>query len=207
MLEYSCYLTPRCPSHYQSPVVVVLLSLDSSSDYMHKALQDQFDVSICCHSNAQKLKGITVSSGRSSHFFRGRGRGRRGASVNRGGRGGKRLSHCCGELMLRQHIIASDPTLASTKGELIQCQRCGRMRQYPAYIDRSQLPEEWFCEYNVWDKRQCACDENGVGNMKEHQPKEHKSDEEKEGLLKVKLATPAIWGGESMKTVDLRDKG
>ena len=78
------------------------------------------------------------------------------------------------------------------------------MRRYPAYIDRSQLPEEWYCEYNVWDKRQCTCDENEVGMMKEPQTKEYKNDEEKEGLLKVKLATPAIWGGESMKTVVIR---
>ena len=40
--------------------------------------------------------------------------------------------------------------------------------------------------------------------MKEPQTKEYKNDEEKEGLLKVKLATPAIWGGESMKTVVIR---
>lgn len=85
--------------HIDVPVIIRVLlrwfslSLDSSSDYMHKALQDQFDVLFVCHSDPQKLKGITVSSGRSSHFFRGRGRGRRGASVSRGGRGGKRLFH------------------------------------------------------------------------------------------------------------------
>ena len=65
-------------------------------------------------------------------------------------------------LRRRQHIIASDPTLASTKEELVQCQRCGRLRRYPAYIDRAQLPKPWFCEYDVWDKRECCCDETEV---------------------------------------------
>ncbi|KAK8792575.1 hypothetical protein WA588_005067 [Blastocystis sp. NMH] len=160
-----------CPNHYQSFPSPARSLLDSSSDYMHKSLQEQFD----------KLKGIALPSGRGSHFLRGRGRGRgRGSGGSHGGRGGKRL----------QHIIASDPTLASTKEELVQCQRCGRLRRYPAYIDRAQLPDPWFCEYDVWDKHECCCDES----------EEPRGSEEKEGLLRGKLATPAIWGGESMKT-------
>lgn len=37
-------LTRRCPNHYQSPASPAPSPLDSSSDYMHKSLQEQFDV-------------------------------------------------------------------------------------------------------------------------------------------------------------------
>ena len=37
-------LTRRCPNHYQSGSSPSLSLLDSSSDYMHKSLQEQFDV-------------------------------------------------------------------------------------------------------------------------------------------------------------------
>lgn len=47
--DSSCSLTLfllifRCPNHYQSGIGDSYLLLDSSSDYMHKALQEQFDV-------------------------------------------------------------------------------------------------------------------------------------------------------------------
>ena len=48
----------------------------------------------------------------------------------------------------------------------MQCQRCGRLRRYPAYIDRAQLPDPWFCEYDIWDKRECGCDETEVSLRK-----------------------------------------
>ena len=87
------------------------------------------------------------------------------AVAGRAGRTAVAAASGCGDassLRRRQHIIASDPTLASTKEELVQCQRCGRLRRYPAYIDRAQLPDPWFCEYDVWDKHECCCDESEV---------------------------------------------
>ena len=51
----------------------------------------------------------------------------------------------------------SDPTLSNTKVETIVCERCGKIRKYPGYINRKYLPQHWFCEYDVWNKRQICC--------------------------------------------------
>lgn len=76
---------------------------------------------------------------------------------------------------------------------MIQCQRCGRIRHYPAYIARDQLPKEWYCEYSVWDKGLCSCEDGDE--------KEEEREREKDGMKKITEVNPAIWGGESIKTV------
>ena len=132
-------------------------------------------------------------------------------------------------LIFRQHIIAADPTLTSTKAEVIQCQRCGRNRHFPAYIDRNQLPTEWFCEYNTWDKNFCSCEDeddekerekdkekekererdhdNHQNNEpdKDHDKEEEKDkekDKEKEGTTRIRNIGPAIWGVDATKIVN-----
>lgn len=56
----------------------------------------------------------------------------------------------------------SDPTLSNTKVETIVCERCGKIRKYPGYINRKYLPQHWFCEYDVWNKKQTCCECDSV---------------------------------------------
>lgn len=63
----------------------------------------------------------------------------------------------------RNHLIISDPTLCDTKAETIVCERCGKVHKYPSYIDKKYFPKHWFCEYDVWNKKQVSCDIEGVG--------------------------------------------
>ena len=145
-----------CPTHFQS----------SGNDYLHSSLQDQFN----------KLKGTTVPSGRGGHLMKGRGRGRSRGSVggNRGGRGGKRISQ----------ILLCDPTVCNSKLETIACERCGKLRKYPSYISRKYLPQHWFCEYDMWNKRQSCCEcENNEENL----------------VSTTNLVPPAIKGADSIK--------
>lgn len=77
------------------------------------------------------------------------------------------------------------------KTKEIVCERCGKVRRCPGYIDRSYLPKHWCCEDDVWDKRQMSCEQE------EPERKEEAKEEETQG----KMITPAIWGGETIKTV------
>lgn len=97
----------------------------------------------------------------------------------------------------RSHLIISDPTLCGVKGRDIVCERCRKVRRFPGYIDRSYLPKHWFCEDDVWDKTQMSCEVEDV-------EKKHEEAKEEETALQVKMITPAIWGGETMKTVRTR---
>ena len=134
---------------------------------MHKSLQEQFDVATLVSSPAE-TQGHRVAL-RPWLPLPARSRTRSRSRVGRVARRSRRQAAVAmaPPLRRRQHIIASDPTLASTKEELVQCQRCGRLRRYPAYIDRAQLPDPWFCEYDVWDKHECCCDESEVRTRRE----------------------------------------
>ena len=97
--------------------------------------------------------------------------------------------------LTRNHIIISDPTLCNTKAETIVCERCGKARKYPSYINKKYLNKHWFCEFDVWNKKQisCECDTEKV---------KHEEDKAEEpSVPRVKIITPAIWGGETVKTV------
>lgn len=98
-------------------------------------------------------------------------------------------------MMIRSHLIASDPTLSYDSASTV-CARCGKRRVFPSYIDRSYLKEPWLCEFDVWDKEgmNCDCPE-----------KKMRLKSVDEAASRLKLTTPAIWGGNSMKTV--RKKG
>lgn len=94
-------------------------------------------------------------------------------------------------MMIRSHLIASDPTLSYDSASTV-CVRCGKRRVFPSYIDRSYLKEPWMCEFDVWDKEgmNCDCPE-----------KKMRLKSVDEAASRLKLTTPAIWGGNSMKTV------
>lgn len=46
----------------------------------------------------------------------------------------------------------------------IACDRCGKWRTLPSHVDMDALPEQWYCEMNLWDNfyNDCAVDEEVV---------------------------------------------
>jgi hypothetical protein len=60
---------------------------------------------------------------------------------------------------------ADNTTLAPGKTvvkkiQWVQCERknCKKWRKIPIEVDLAKLPDQWFCEMNVWDPERAACD-------------------------------------------------
>lgn len=39
----------------------------------------------------------------------------------------------------------------------VECERCKKWRKLPDFVDPEQLPEQWYCEMNVWDRERSTC--------------------------------------------------
>jgi hypothetical protein len=50
---------------------------------------------------------------------------------------------------------------AADEAKWVACDLCGRWRRLPSTVNMDSLPEQWFCEMNIWDplRNSCQADE------------------------------------------------
>lgn len=62
----------------------------------------------------------------------------------------------------KQRPVKTDSTATDDSSvplyQWAQCDRCQKWRRLPGVVDTKGLPEQWFCEMNVWDNSRRSCE-------------------------------------------------